>query len=135
MRIVYYTRTGFLEAALSFARELSRRAELHLIVELAPDSWQTNLFNLQAKRLRSGIVPADSVLLGHFPEGAQAYWRDLASFNFVVYNAPRSVHPSAWYTSYQAIRFVKSLAPDVVHLDAPSLRTAWAVPAYTGHRW
>jgi glycosyltransferase involved in cell wall biosynthesis len=116
-----------MDTALPFVRAVSQLAETHLIVELAPEGWLAGAFDIPRMKLRSGVVAAQTVLEGHFPAEVQKYWRDLASFNFVVHNCPRSLHPNSWLTSSKALRFVRSLNPTVVHLDDVSLRLAWAL--------
>ena len=128
MRVIYYTRPAFLDLALPFARELSRQVELHLVLEVSPEQWSSGFLDLERLPLPSGVVAADAVLRDRFPAGVQAYWRDLASFNLVVYDGRRSIHPRAWWTSHRAARFMRHLRPSVIHLDDVSLRLAWALP-------
>lgn len=124
MRVVYYTPTCFLDEIFSRVRALSQLVELHLLLQISPESWESGLFDVPPQELPSGIVSADKVLCGCFPPGVRACWKDLASFNLVVHNCPRSIHPSAWRVSWHAARFIKALHPDVVHLDDVSLRLA-----------
>lgn len=127
MRVVYYTRPSFLDTALPFVRDISRLVELHLLLELSPEAWRTGLLDAAPKELPTGIVPADPVLKGCFPAGVRAYWKDVASFNLVVHNSRRSIHPRTWWTSHGAAGFIRSLNPHVLHLDDVSLRLAWAL--------
>ena len=127
MRVVYYTHPSFLDTALPLFRELTRLVELHVILEVSPESWSSSVFHLSRLPLRSGIVPALPVLDDHFPAGVRACWRDAASFNFAVHNCRQSIHPNAWWISRRVVRFIRELNPSVVHLDEGSLRLAWAL--------
>jgi len=82
MRVVYYSHTAFFESALSLVRELSRRAEVHLLIELAPTAWRTAFFDLPYRRLSPGLAEADTVLGAALPASVRDYWRDAASFHF-----------------------------------------------------
>ena len=130
MRIVYYTHTAFFETALSLVSELSHRAEVHLLVEVGPDAWNTASFDVPPCPLPSGLVPADEVLRDVFPAEVREYWRRTASFHLVVHNERRSLHPTSWRVSRQVIRFVESLRPAVFHVDDVdvSTRLALALP-------
>ncbi len=128
MRVVYYTRPAFLDLALPFAREMSRQVELHLVLEVSPEQWSSSAFDLERLPLPSGVVAAEKVLGDRFPPRVRAYWRDLAGFHLVVHNCRRSIHPSAWWRSHQAVQLMRRARPTVVHLDDVSLRLAWALP-------
>jgi glycosyltransferase involved in cell wall biosynthesis len=126
VRVVFYTRPSLLDPALSLVRELARQVEVHLLLEITPESWRTSMFDVAAQDLPSGIVPGDALTHG-FPSEVRAYWQDVASFNLVVHTNRRSLHPVTWWTSHQAMRFMHRLRPDVVHFDDASLRLGWAV--------
>ncbi len=128
MRIVYYSSTCFLDHVLPQVKVISKLVELHLIVEISPEVWNSSLFDVAPKKLPSGIVSAQSVIQDCFPVGVREYWKNCASFSFVVHNCSRSVHPATWRVSHKAVQFIRSLAPDVIHLDDVSLRLAWALP-------
>lgn len=128
MRVVYYTRPAYLDATLPFVRAVSHLVELHLVLELSPEAWQSSLFDLTPRELPSGIVPADPILKGCLPAGVRRYWGDAASFNLVVHNCSRSIHPRTWRVSRKAVQFIRGLKPDLLHLDDVSLRLSWALP-------
>jgi glycosyltransferase involved in cell wall biosynthesis len=126
MRIVYYTHSHYLEPATLFARAMSEFSVVHLLLELSPGSWRSAMFDMQYVALPAGVLSADAVLSSHFPAQVRAYWSTIASFNLVLHNSKRTLHPAAWWTSHQAMRFIRELKPDILHLDDPdtSLRLA-----------
>ena len=117
MRIVYYSHTAFFEPALSLVRDLARRAEVHLLMELAPTAWRTASFDVPYRRLSAGLAEADAVLGENLPASVREYWRHAASFHFVVHSGRRSFHPASWYTSRRALDFAAARRPDVLHVD------------------
>ena len=121
LRIVLYSHPAFLESALSLAREQSRTAEVHLMLEVAPESWRSASFDLEPIALDAGLHRADPILSTRFPERARAYWRDLASFTLVVHGRRRALHPGSFRVTRQAIRYIERLAPDIVHIDDPDV--------------
>jgi glycosyltransferase involved in cell wall biosynthesis len=128
VRVVYYTQSAYFASALLLARELSRLVELHLLLEVTPDAWQIGQFDLQRQNLPSALVPADPVLGDSSAARLRRYWQDTASFNLVVHNQRRSLHPASWRVSRQVVQHLDRLAPDVVHIDDESLRLALALP-------
>jgi len=126
--VVYYVRYCFLDTALPLIREMSCKAKLHLLLELSPEMEQGSIFDVTPKGLPSGIVPADPVLKKCFPAGVQTYWQNVASFNLVVHNCRSSIHPITCWIAHKAIQFIRSLKPDIIHLNDVSLRLVWALP-------
>ena len=134
LRIVLYSHPAFLESALSLARELSRTAEVHLLLEVAPESWRSASFDLERMALAPGLHRADPILTTHFPVRARVYWRDLASFTLVVHGRRRALHPGSFRVTRQAIRYIERLAPDIVHVDDPDVSPRLAL-GIRMHRW
>jgi len=130
MRVVYYSHTAFFEPALSLVRDLALRAEVHLLMELAPTAWRTASFDVPYRRLTAGLAEADAVLAENLPASVREYWRHAASFHFVIHSGRRSFHPASWYTSRRALDFAAARRPDVLHVDDVDVspRLALALP-------
>jgi glycosyltransferase involved in cell wall biosynthesis len=131
VRVVYYTHPAFFEPALCLVRELSRRIEVHLLLEISPGAWQIAAFDVRQQRLPRGLLPADEILRDAFPGGVRDYWRSAASFHLVVHSSARSLHPSSWLTSRQAWRYAAARRANVLHIDDVDVspRLALALPA------
>ncbi len=127
LRVLLYSSAIQLEPILAMIPELSRKVELHVLLELAPDTWSSALFDVPPRPLPSGIVPAAPVLRECLPAPLHRYWQNASSFNFVVHNCRRSLHPATAWTSHKAARFVCGLRPDVIHLDNVQLRMGLAL--------
>jgi glycosyltransferase involved in cell wall biosynthesis len=117
MRIAYYTHTAFFEVALSLVRALSSRAEVHLIMEVGPDAWQSAGFDLERRHVEAGIVSADSVLADAFPAAVRGYWQQAASFHLAVHASRQSLHPASVRVSREVLGFVEHLDADLLHVD------------------
>jgi glycosyltransferase involved in cell wall biosynthesis len=132
VRVVYYSHPAFFEPALCLTRELSQRAEVHLLLEVSPTAWQTAAFDVGKRPLPPGIHPADEILRDSFPSGVRDYWRSAASFHLVAHSSGRSLHPSSWRISRQALTFAVDLGADVLHIDDVDVspRLALALPTF-----
>ena len=127
MRIVYYTHPHFLELALLFSRAISLRADFHLLLELSPSSWERAMFDMRRVALCSGVQPANSTISRHFAPQISEYWSNVSSFNLVVHTSRRSIHPASWWTSHLAMRFIRDLKPDILHVDDPDMSVRLAL--------
>ena len=130
MRILYYTHPALFEPALCLVRELSRTAEVHLVLELSPGAWQTAAFDVGERQLPAGLVSGDDVLRDIFPEGVRRYWQSAAGFHLAVHRARRSLHPASWTISRRVLRFAAELGCDLLHIDDVDVspRLALALP-------
>ena len=130
MRILYYTHPALFEPALCLVRELSRRTELHLVLEVSPGAWQTAAFDLAEQPLPAGLIPGAEVLRDAFPAGVSAYWQSAASFRLAVHRTHSSFHPASWAISRRVLRFADALGCDLLHIDDVDVspRLALALP-------
>ncbi len=130
MRILYYTHPALFEPALCLVRELSRNAEVHLVLEVSPGAWQTAGFDLAARQLPAGLVPGDDVLRDAVPAGVRAYWQSAASFHLAVHPTRRSIHPTSWTISRRVLSFASDIKSDRLHIDDVDVspRLALALP-------
>lgn len=121
MIVVYYTQTFFLDEALERLRALSKKVRLHVIIELLPGGWKNSVFDMEMQGLDGGIVPAIPILAKGLPPQFSEYWKDAASVSFFVINRNKTLHPSNLVNSYRLVEYIRSLGPDVLHLDDVSL--------------
>src|SRR5437870_5400453 len=128
MDIAYYTHPALLEPALSLVKALSRKARIHLFLEISAGAWRSAMFDLDPRELPPGIVRADPILAPGFPAGVRAFWQQAASFHLVVHPARRSIRLSSGRISRAALRFVAARA-ELWHVDdvAVSPRLALAL--------
>jgi len=127
MKLVYYSQTCFLDHVLPQVKSLSRLVELSLFVEISPELWSSSIFEAPDS-LPSGVIQADPVFESCFPSNVRKYWQDCANIFLVVHNCQRTIHPGTWRVSHQAAQFIRSLEPDILHLDNVTTRLASAIP-------
>jgi glycosyltransferase involved in cell wall biosynthesis len=127
MRVLFYTHPFYLEPALEFAREMSRRCEFHLMLEVTPRSLGSMLA-LTSSGMPAGLTDADPVLGPRVPAAVRAYWQETRSFRLAVYGNARTLSPATIPASRRVAQAIDRLAPDIVHLDDGSLRLAMALP-------
>jgi glycosyltransferase involved in cell wall biosynthesis len=127
-KVVFYTRTSFLDPALSLVRELSKKCELHLFVEVTPKSWSNALFDIPPRAIQ-GIFPGETLLKGSFPEGVRKYWSDTASFQFVIHDQESPLNLRTLLFSNRVTRAISDLHPHILHVDDISPRLVMGFPS------
>jgi len=124
MRVVYYTQPYFLETALELARELSKRCELHVMIELSPQSAKSVVLDSRVPlEGRSGLRDARTCFDAREDAVVLDYLSEARSVTAVVHRS-RWGAANTWLTSYRAARHIRKLRPDVLHLDDTSRRFA-----------
>jgi glycosyltransferase involved in cell wall biosynthesis len=124
VKVLYYTQTHFLDTALPRIQALSNVVELDVFLEIAPNTWQSGIFDVGRIDVPSPLVDADR-LLGDQLSKFRQYWLRTRSFTAVVHDSRRSISPKAWLTSRKARRLLLERKPDIIHFDDVSLRAAW----------
>jgi glycosyltransferase involved in cell wall biosynthesis len=117
VRILYYTHPALFEPALCLVRELSSRADVHLVLEMSGGAWQIAGFDATERVLPAGLVPGDEVLRDRFPGGVRSYWQSAATFHLAVHPARQSLHPASWAIGRRVLRFARESGADVLHID------------------
>jgi glycosyltransferase involved in cell wall biosynthesis len=124
MRVVYYSRPPYFDTFLPKIEALSKKVELHVILEISPESWQSGLFDVSKQLIGAGVHEGVGFLDHFFVPALHKYWQRCASVSIVVHTHPKSIHPKAWWISHQVMNRIEKLHPDVFHLDDISLRLA-----------
>ncbi|WP_136809827.1 glycosyltransferase family 4 protein [Desulfosediminicola flagellatus] len=127
MRVIYYTRPCYLDLATEYAAELAKQVELHLVVEIAPESRQSSIFDIGDQKLQTGVIDGRTFLKHNFPKLFVSYLAECASITLVVHNCPKSFHPTTWRVNLEAMNFCRTIDPDVIHFDGIVPRTAWGI--------
>lgn len=116
MRVVFYTRSGYLDAALALLGPLSEVAEVHLVLESSPEGAEGPL-GRQPEQDRPGVHAGD---LAWLPQP----WRaPVASFHFAVFDRARAFHPANALTCRGIASLIRRVRADVVHFDEASTRS------------
>lgn len=128
MKVIYYSHPCYLDYTLPLIRRLAQRVELHLVLELSPEQSRCNMLDIKIEKLPEGFQNASGLVQAAFPKNLAKFWQNCASIKAAVHKCKRSFHPTAFRTSRRTGRRIASMAPDVVHINDVSLRTAWMFP-------
>lgn len=127
MKVLYYTDICFLDIAIEVINILKNDVDLHVLIELAPDS-------LDAKLNKNNLV-VNKTLISPFEflnedsyNYLEPYFNGCASINFIMYKHKASFFPSTikiWINVWQYIRKIK---PKIICLEEISLRQLVLIP-------
>jgi glycosyltransferase involved in cell wall biosynthesis len=135
MRIIYYTYPYFFDASLCFIRSMSKKVDMHVIMEVTPENRKGPLFDLTSTSLDAGIADANTVLHEMLPVGAERYWSDLRGFHLNVYDSRHIIHPSTFIQGKKLGQLIYEIGPDILLFDDLSLRIALGSPFFRNVSW
>ncbi|MCA1644676.1 MAG: glycosyltransferase family 4 protein [Chloroflexi bacterium] len=122
IRVVHYTRPCYLDHSLSLVRALSKLAEVHLLIELSPESRRGSMFGEDRLDDMPGVHSASAALRSGFLAETPSFLSDLASTRLVVHRDRRAFAPGSLRTGWAAAAHVRKLRPDVLHVEEESSR-------------
>ncbi|MBD3182830.1 glycosyltransferase [Candidatus Poribacteria bacterium] len=125
MRVIYYTRPCFIDTALPLIRELAKKEllELHVILELSPQGWNSSVFQ-PPEYLEAGVITLSiDEIQEYSPEVIHDYFTKLAGFHLAVYNHPRWHSLSNIRVALKLASRIRKINPDVIHFDDASSKS------------
>jgi glycosyltransferase involved in cell wall biosynthesis len=129
--VVVYTHPALFEPALCLASELATRCEVHVVIELHATNRTVANFTDSGTEIPLGRSDAEPLLAQEYPPRMRQIWRDFASFTVVNHGTFSSQDPRSVRISLDLIRWIRGIAPDILHVDdvdvSPRLALALAV--------
>lgn len=130
--VVYYTHTYFLDATLETIQSIKNEVELHIIIELAPESKYSTVINIENLNHLDTLEPSEKVLDYVKWLQLRPYFAGVASVQFLVHKNKKSLSLNSLQVAWAAGKWIKSLNPDIVHFDTISQRAIGMFPLIFG---
>lgn len=126
--VVYYTHTYFLDATLETIQSIKNDVELHLVIELAPESRNSTVVNVDKIDHFNTLEPVEKVL--DYVKWLQLspYFSGVASVQFLIHKHKKSLSFKSLLVARTAGKWIKKLKPDIIHFDTISLRAIGLFP-------
>ena len=123
MVVVYYTQTYFLDGVLETIQSLKKVSELHLLIEISPESKKSTIIDVPSLQQFATIEHWTSVLDKEMCGRLSPYLEGIKSIHFVVHKSPHALSPSSLFVSAKVIQFVNRINPKIIHFDTVSVRS------------
>jgi glycosyltransferase involved in cell wall biosynthesis len=122
MKVVYYTSPFFLDTAIEIINVLKGHVELHVVIEIAPTSKSSTILNIADLPEKPVLMLANELLNAESYQKMKPYLQGVASVYFIVHPHDNGMSFSTWKASRLVLKHVRKIEPDVIHIDAKSLR-------------
>src|SRR3982074_146074 len=86
MKVIYYTSTYVLDCALEIINILKQKVELHVIIEIAPESKISTIINVAELPNKSQLIEPAKLIDPETYKTLKPYFEGTASTNFIVFS-------------------------------------------------
>ena len=122
MIVLYYTQTYFLDGALETLQSLKQISELHLLIEISPESKKSTVIDVPSLEGFNTIEKFKNVVSQQVWEKFASYFEGIVSVHFVVHKSNHAFSPLSFYVSRLVKKYINQLNPDIIHFDTVSVR-------------
>ena len=128
LSVVYYAHTYFLDATLETLKSIKDIVDIHLLIELAPESKISTIISVDNLDGFAAVEPIENVLEKSIYEQLKPYFKNLASVHFVMHTSIGSYSIQSILTATKVGKWINVLQPDIIHFDTISSRTIGLFP-------
>jgi glycosyltransferase involved in cell wall biosynthesis len=128
MKVFYYTAPPFLDTAIEIINILKTRVELHVVIEIAPTSKSSTILDVALLPEKPMLISPGKLLSEDSYQKMKPYLDGVASIYFAVHPHDNGLSFSTWKASQLVLSHVRKIKPDIIHIDAKSLRFITMAP-------
>ena len=126
--IVYYSQLYFLDSSLETINCIKNDVNVHLVVEVSPDSLNSTVFDVVKSNLKPGFNEIESIISGDTYGNLYSSFFGLKSLNVYYIDSFKSISIKSLFHSSELSAFIKALNPEYIHFDSSSFRFVFAFP-------
>ena len=134
MIVIYYITSCYFDSELETIQSIKKTVELHIIIEIAPESRKTNIIEIESLDGLNNIEDCEKVLGEKKWQLFKKYFSGVSSVVFVVHKSKKSFSLPSFYTSHIAGKHIRKINPDVIHFDSVSTRLVGLIPVIRGRK-
>ena len=128
MVVFYYVNTYYLDAAIELLQSIINDVELHVIIEISPESATSNIIDVENLN-NFNTIEHPSIVLGI------EKWNELskhfigaASVHFAVFKNKKSISLSTLSTVNSIATLINNITPNAIHFDSITPRILGLLP-------
>ena len=128
MVVVYYTTPYFLDAALETIQSIKYQVLLHVIIEISPESKQSNVINLESLEKYNYLEDAEYVLGEETWKKFKPYFEGVCSVKFVIHKSKRGFGLTSIKNALKLGSHINKLKANIIHFDSITARSIGLYP-------
>lgn len=128
MKVLYYTSISFLDIAIEVIKIIKNDVDLHVLIEISPNSLQGNIVNIhKLPKFQTFINPSELLNKEDYAY-LEPYINGCASINFIVNTNKRNLVFSSIKLFVDTWKYIRKIDPDIIQMEEISLRRVILLP-------
>lgn len=130
-KVMYYVQPYYLDCCIETISELVDSVELHLIIEVSPDSKNATILRFNDLETYKNIEDIENVIDENNFKRLYPYIKRCHSVKFLIFNGKRSLHPINIINGIRLLKYIIKKKIDTIHFDGQSARLVYILPLIT----
>jgi glycosyltransferase involved in cell wall biosynthesis len=128
MVVLYYTKVSFTDLALEIVNALKKEVQLHLVIELSPESKSGTIVSTLDLDDKPVLCKPEEILTKECFSQLKKYFDGCASVMFYVQKNKKTFTPDNYLYGRKLAKYIDGLKPDLLHFDTVSQRSLGLIP-------
>ena len=128
MKVIYHVHTYFLDNAIEVINALKNQVELHVYIEVSPESSKSTIIHIEKHFLDGKIVEFKNVVDNDTYEKLKKTLDGVKSCKAIMYKGKRTYSLQNIFTNLRIKKEFELIQPDIIHFDTISNRCIWIYP-------
>jgi len=121
-KVLYYLHTYFMDNALEQIKLMSSICDLHVLIELSPDSLKSTVVDFATLNTKNYLNPLQSIIAKEDLKRLEKYIDNVSSISYAYYPSKSIISINNMFTLKSVLSFLKKNSFDVLHFDTISAR-------------
>lgn len=127
-KILYYLHTYFIDSALELLKELTTEYDIHLMLELSPDSLKSTVIDIDVNLIKQDTGNLYDVLDFKTQLLLKPFLNGMSSVNYVYFPSKHLLSFSNTRVAFQIVSYIKKHQINLIHFDTSSGRFMPVLP-------
>jgi glycosyltransferase involved in cell wall biosynthesis len=127
-KVMYYVQPYYLDCCIEIIQELMEIVELHLIIEVSPDSKNATIIEFDNLDKYKAIEELHKVIKKSSLEKLNYYVSGCKAVKLLIFNNKSAFSPSSLFTGLELANYIRKNKIDTIHFDGQSARLIYILP-------
>jgi len=127
-KVIYYVQPYYLDCCIENIKDLVDMVELHLIIEVSPDSRNATILQFNDLKAYKKIEDLENVIEDKIFKRLSTYIKGCHSVKLMIFKSKRSFDPRNLIIGLELVNYIIKKNIDIIHFDGQSARLFYILP-------
>jgi len=127
-KVLYYVQPYYLDCCIETIKELIDLVELHLVIEVSPDSKNATIIEFNDIEKYKNIEDPEKAIKASSFKKLSAYTRGCVAVKLLIFKYRKSFDPKNLIAAIQLATYIRKNNIDTIHFDGQSARLFYMLP-------